>query len=107
RSFVDAASLRGAPMFTEQLNTAIATASLIKLDHLARTVWHAQRRRTLAASGPMPSHVACRFTVGERAALRIVVDTVRDNGQISSGLAYLDFKLNVSGLFFLGYSELQ
>jgi hypothetical protein len=125
-------------MFAEQLNTAIATASLNTLDHLARTIWqgHAtgviadaeaqrlaeaiearrgaaravrkpvgippgrasifpprrlqlspdrarsiERRRTLAASGPMPPHLACRFTVGELAVLRIVADAVRDNGQ--------------------------
>src|SRR5918994_7423943 len=29
------------------------------------------RRRYLAASGPMPPSVACKFTVGELAALRI------------------------------------
>lgn len=40
-----------------------------------------ERRRTLAASGPMPSHLACRFTTSELAVLRIVADAVRDNGQ--------------------------
>ena len=30
------------------------------------------RRRHLAASGPMPPSLACRFTVGELAVLRIV-----------------------------------
>lgn len=40
-----------------------------------------ERRRTLAASGPMPSQLACRFTVGELAVLRIIADAVRDNGQ--------------------------
>ena len=37
-----------------------------------------ERRRTLAASGPMPPQLACRFTTGELAALRIVADAVRD-----------------------------
>src|SRR4028119_655684 len=36
------------------------------------------RRRHLAASGPMPPSLACRFTVGELAVLRIVGDEVRE-----------------------------
>lgn len=125
-------------MFTEQFATAIAAASLNRLDQLSRTLWqsHAagsiadadaqrlaetlearrtiarterksvgfapgrpsifpprrvqrspdrarsiERRRTLAASGPMPSTLACRFTIGELAVLRIIADAVRDNGQ--------------------------
>src|SRR3954449_227851 len=39
------------------------------------------RRRHLAASGPMPPSMACRFTVGELAVLRIVGDEVRQHGQ--------------------------
>src|SRR5215203_6505930 len=39
------------------------------------------RRRHLAASGPMPPALACRFTVGELAVLRIVGDEVRERGQ--------------------------
>src|SRR4051812_344265 len=39
------------------------------------------RRRHLAASGPMPPSLACRFTVGELAVLRIVGDEVRQHGQ--------------------------
>jgi hypothetical protein len=39
-----------------------------------------ERRRLLAASGPMPPTLACRFTTGELAALRIVADAVRDRG---------------------------
>src|SRR5215213_6686487 len=39
------------------------------------------RRRHLAASGPMPPSLACRFTVGELAVLRIVGDEVRQYGQ--------------------------
>lgn len=38
-----------------------------------------ERRRTLAASGPMPPQLACRFTTGELAVLRVVADAVRDN----------------------------
>jgi len=37
-----------------------------------------KRRRTLAASGPMPPQLASQFTTGELAALRIVADAVRD-----------------------------
>jgi hypothetical protein len=36
-----------------------------------------ERRRTLAASGPMPPQLACRFTTGELAVLRLVADEVR------------------------------
>src|SRR5205085_6375345 len=39
------------------------------------------RRRHLAASGPMPPSLACKFTVGELAVLRIVGDEVRQHGQ--------------------------
>src|SRR4051794_26538978 len=35
------------------------------------------RRRHLAASGPMPPALACKFTVSELAVLRIVGDEVR------------------------------
>ena len=39
-----------------------------------------ERRRTLAASGPMPPQLASQFTTGELAALRIVADAERDRG---------------------------
>jgi hypothetical protein len=42
-----------------------------------------ERRRTLAASGPMPPQLACHFTTGELAALRVVADEVRDRKQCS------------------------
>src|SRR5215204_2330712 len=38
------------------------------------------RRRHLAASGPMPPGLACKFTVGELAVLRIIGDEVRQHG---------------------------
>src|SRR5215211_2044724 len=38
------------------------------------------RRRHLAASGPMPPALACKFTVSELAVLRIVGDEVRQHG---------------------------
>ena len=38
------------------------------------------RRRHLAASGPMPPALACKFTTGELAVLRIVGDEVRAGG---------------------------
>ena len=38
------------------------------------------RRRHLAASGPMPPGLACKFTVSELAVLRIVGDEVRGQG---------------------------
>lgn len=39
-----------------------------------------ERRRQLAASGPLPPQLAARFTTGELAVLRIVGDEVRDHG---------------------------
>jgi hypothetical protein len=45
------------------------------------------RRRHLAASGPMPPSVACKFTVGELAFLRIVSDEVREKGHCDRTLA--------------------
>src|SRR5215207_3326635 len=38
------------------------------------------RRRHLAASGPMPPALACKFTVSELAVLRIIGDEVRKHG---------------------------
>src|SRR3954447_2209160 len=38
------------------------------------------RRRHLAASGPMPLALACKFTVSELAVLRIIGDEVRQHG---------------------------
>src|SRR4051794_12430824 len=38
------------------------------------------RRRHLAASGPMPPALACKFTVSELAVLRIIGDEVRRHG---------------------------
>lgn len=39
-----------------------------------------ERRRRLAASGPMPPALACLFTTGQLAVLRIVADEFRDKG---------------------------
>src|SRR3954467_8234386 len=39
------------------------------------------RRRHLAASGPMPPALACKFTVSEVAVLRMIGDEVRQPGQ--------------------------
>lgn len=40
-----------------------------------------ERRRRLAASGPLPPALASRFTTGEAAVLRIVGDECRDKGR--------------------------
>jgi hypothetical protein len=45
------------------------------------------RRRHLAASGPLPPSIACKFTVGELAALRIVTDEVRERGHCDRTIA--------------------
>lgn len=46
-----------------------------------------ERRRHLAASGPMPPALAARFTVAEMAALRIVSDEVLSGGQCDRSVA--------------------
>jgi len=46
-----------------------------------------ERRRRLAASGPLPPQLAAHFTVGELAVLRIVGDEVRQHGCCST---YID-----------------
>src|ERR671917_825936 len=45
------------------------------------------RRRHLAASGPMPPALACKFTVGELAVLRIVGDEMHQHGCCSRSIA--------------------
>ena len=39
-----------------------------------------ERRRTLAASGPLPPALACKFTTGELAVLHLVSEEVRTKG---------------------------
>jgi hypothetical protein len=53
------------------------------------------RRRHLAASGPMPPSVACKFTVGELAALRIVTDEVREKGHCDRTIAEISARAGV------------
>lgn len=53
-----------------------------------------ERRRRLAASGPLPPALACHFTTGEIAALRIVADDVRQHGTCSD---YIDAIADRSG----------
>src|SRR4051794_11392714 len=47
------------------------------------------RRRHLAASGPMPPSLACKFTVSELAVLRILGDEVRLHGCCDRSIAEL------------------
>jgi hypothetical protein len=54
------------------------------------------RRRHLAASGPMPPALACRFTVGELATLRIVGDEVRQHGHCDRTLGEIAARAGVS-----------
>jgi hypothetical protein len=53
------------------------------------------RRRKLAFSGPLPPALACRFSVGELAALRIVADEVRSTGLCSLSLAEIAARAGV------------
>lgn len=55
-----------------------------------------ERRRRLAASGPMPPALAARFTTGELAVLRIVADEFRDRGSCSLCLDAVAARAGVS-----------
>lgn len=54
-----------------------------------------ERRRTLAASGPMPPHLARQFTTGELAALRVVADAARDRRQCSQTIGEIAARAGV------------
>ena len=54
-----------------------------------------QRRRRLAASGPMPPAMAAAFTVGELAVLRIVGDEVTAKGTCDRSLAEIAARAGV------------
>jgi hypothetical protein len=54
------------------------------------------RRRTLAASAPMPPAMAAGYTTGELAALRIVADQVRDSGDCRLTLGEIAARAGVS-----------
>jgi hypothetical protein len=54
-----------------------------------------ERRRRLAFSGPMPPALACRFTTGALAALRIVADEVRAKGRCSLSLSEIAARAGV------------
>ena len=53
------------------------------------------RRRRLAASGPMPPAMACGFTVGELAVLRIIGDEVMAHGTCDRSLAEIAARAGV------------
>ncbi len=55
-----------------------------------------ERRRRLAASGPMPPALASRFTTGELAVLRIVGDEVAGKGTCSLTLGELSARAGCS-----------
>src|SRR4051812_32398437 len=53
------------------------------------------RRRHLAASGPMPPNLACKFTVSELAVLRIIGDEVRQHRQCDRSIDELAARAGV------------
>lgn len=55
-----------------------------------------ERRRRLATSGPMPPELACMFTMGELAVLRVVGDEWRDKGRCDRTYAELGARAGVS-----------
>ena len=54
-----------------------------------------ERRRRLAASGPMPPALACHFTTGQLAVLRIVADEVREKGSCTLPIAVIAVRAGV------------
>ncbi len=54
-----------------------------------------ERRRHLAASGPMPPQLAASFTTGELAVLRIIADEVREHGQCDRTLGEIAARAGV------------
>ena len=54
-----------------------------------------ERRRTLAASGPMPPRLASQFTTGELAVLRLVADEARANRHCTLTLGELAARAGV------------
>jgi len=54
-----------------------------------------ERRRTLAASGPMPPQLASQFTTGELAVLRLVADEVQDKRHCTLTLGALAARAGV------------
>lgn len=54
-----------------------------------------ERRRTLAASGPMPPRLAARFTTSELAVMRVVADAIRDRGACVATLAEIAARAGV------------
>jgi hypothetical protein len=55
-----------------------------------------RRRRLAAAPGPLPPALACRFTTGEMATLRIVADEVRSKGRCDRTLDEIAARAGVS-----------
>jgi hypothetical protein len=55
-----------------------------------------ERRRTIAASGPMPPALACRFTVGQLAALGVVADQLARYGSCVLTVAEIAARAGVS-----------
>ncbi len=54
-----------------------------------------ERRRRLASSGPLPPSLACHFTTGELAVLRIVGDEVREHGHCDRTLGEIAARAGV------------
>jgi hypothetical protein len=60
--------------------TARALRGILKRQRSPDRQRSLERRRRLAASGPMPPALACQFTTGELAVLRIVADEAKAHG---------------------------
>ncbi len=54
-----------------------------------------ERRRRLAASGPMPPAMAAAFTCGEQAVLRVIADEVREHGRCDRTLGEIAARAGV------------
>lgn len=55
-----------------------------------------ERRRTIAASGPLPPHLAARFTTGQQAALGIIADELAARGRCVLTIAEIAARAGIS-----------
>jgi hypothetical protein len=74
------AAHRGVPRAADTFKTARAAFPARRVQRSPDRQRSIERRRRLAASGPMPPALAACFTVSEQAVMRIVADEIRVHG---------------------------
>lgn len=84
-----------APRKLESLSRAVLTFPRAKPQRSPDKARSIERRRHLAASGPMPPALAANFTVGELAVLRIIADEHGSGGLCDRSIAELAARAGV------------